>query len=100
MFVHKNVVENLVNFLSKFKGISYQAINMAGKEFKNVGEQEVNAVTWGVFTGKEIIQPTVVDHQAFKIWKDIAFKAWIDTWGVVYKAHEGYDGDQESFNFL
>lgn len=27
------------------------------------------AVTWGVFPGKEIIQPTVVDPVAFKTWK-------------------------------
>lgn len=27
------------------------------------------AVTWGVFPGKEIIQPTVVDPIAFKTWK-------------------------------
>lgn len=29
----------------------------------------VNAVTWGVFPGKEIVQPTVVDAQSFGIWK-------------------------------
>ena len=27
------------------------------------------AVTWGVFPGKEIIQPTVVDPDSFLIWK-------------------------------
>lgn len=27
------------------------------------------AVTWGVFPGKEIIQPTVVDPIAFQTWK-------------------------------
>lgn len=27
------------------------------------------AVTWGVFPGKEIIQPTVVDPVSFQIWK-------------------------------
>jgi hypothetical protein len=27
------------------------------------------AVTWGVFPGKEIIQPTVVDPVAFLSWK-------------------------------
>ena len=27
------------------------------------------AVTWGVFPGREIIQPTVVDPIAFKTWK-------------------------------
>jgi hypothetical protein len=27
------------------------------------------AVTWGVFPGKEIMQPTVVDPIAFTFWK-------------------------------
>ena len=27
------------------------------------------AVTWGVFPGKEIIQPTVVDPVSFHVWK-------------------------------
>ena len=35
----------------------------------NVGPTDVNAVTWGVFPAKEIIQPTVVDPQSFAVWK-------------------------------
>ena len=35
----------------------------------NCDEQEPNAVTWGVFPGKEIIQPTVVDPISFLSWK-------------------------------
>ena len=27
------------------------------------------AVTWGVFPGKEIVQPTVVDPISFEFWK-------------------------------
>ena len=27
------------------------------------------AVTWGVFPGKEIVQPTVVDPESFQVWK-------------------------------
>ena len=33
------------------------------------GSADANAVTWGVFPGKEIIQPTVVDQQSFLVWK-------------------------------
>lgn len=35
----------------------------------NCDEQEPNAVTWGVFPGKEIVQPTVVDPISFLSWK-------------------------------
>lgn len=35
----------------------------------NGDERQSNAVTWGVFAGSEIIQPTVVDPDSFMIWK-------------------------------
>lgn len=28
-----------------------------------------NAVTWGIFPGREIVQPTVVDPVSFMYWK-------------------------------
>lgn len=28
-----------------------------------------NAVTWGIFPGREIVQPTVVDPVSFMFWK-------------------------------
>jgi len=62
LFVHQDILKNLIDFLEKFKSISYQAINFSGKKLQNVDENGVNAVTWGVFPGKEVIQPTVVDH--------------------------------------
>ena len=62
LFVYQDILKNLIDFLEKFKSISYQAINFSGKKLQNVDENGVNAVTWGVFPGKEVIQPTVVDH--------------------------------------
>merc|ERR1719305_2021441 len=38
----------------------------------------VTAVTWGVFPGQEIQQPTVVDLNSFMAWKDEAFELWSD----------------------
>jgi methylenetetrahydrofolate reductase (NADPH) len=64
--------------------ITYQAINAAGVEQLNVDKDDVNAVTWGVFKGKEVVQPTVVDHKAFVIWKDEIFGQWLDPWALIY----------------
>jgi methylenetetrahydrofolate reductase (NADPH) len=33
-------------------------------------------LTWGVFPGSEIKQPTVVDRESFLVWKDEAFALW------------------------
>jgi methylenetetrahydrofolate reductase (NADPH) len=92
-FMHKDLIPRLVEYFANQEAITYQAINADGIQFKNVADTDVNAVTWGVFKSKEIIQPTVVDHQAFQIWKEEAFRAWLDTWAVIYK-------DEESKDFL
>ena len=59
-----------------------------------MSKDDINAVTWGVFWGREIIQPTVVDHTSFMIWKDEAFQSWVDIWAVIY------GNDNESYKFL
>ena len=72
-------------------------MNLNGEKHQNVTDDDVNAVTWGVFRGKEIIQPTVVDHQAFEIWKNEALKSFVDTWSIIY---QGENGDSASAQFL
>mmetsp|Transcript_6424 Transcript_6424/g.4551 ORF Transcript_6424/g.4551 Transcript_6424/m.4551 type:complete len:110 (+) Transcript_6424:1556-1885(+) len=69
-------------------------MNFEGLEIKNVSDDDVNAVTWGVFPAKEIIQPTVVDHASFKFWKTEAFRSWTDKWASIYEK------DSESFQYL
>ena len=49
--------------------ITYMAVDAKQHLVSNVGPNDVNAVTWGVFPGKEVIQPTVVDPQSFMVWK-------------------------------
>jgi methylenetetrahydrofolate reductase (NADPH) len=62
-----------------------RALSQQGQSLSNcVGS--TNAVTWGVFPGREIIQPTVVDYNSFGIWKDEAFALWTSQWGSAYAA--------------
>lgn len=56
--------------------------------------QAVQAVTWGVFPGKEVQQPTIVDNETFSIWKDEAFALWLTQWGCIY------DDESESADLL
>lgn len=42
---------------------------LQGSNWTNCDAHQPVAVTWGVFRGKEIIQPTVVDPEAFQVWK-------------------------------
>ena len=59
-----------INNLKKSTRVNYHIINKNGSlNLTNCDSEQPNAVTWGVFPGKEIIQPTVVDPISFLSWK-------------------------------
>lgn len=55
----------------------------ASVDWTNAESTTPIAVTWGVFPGAEIAQPTVVDPLSFRVWKDEAFEAW-NNWASNY----------------
>lgn len=62
--------------------ITFFAGNDAG-DFISNDEHSVNPVTWGCFTGKEIIAPTIIEAVSFKAWLEEAFGIWRE-WQRVY----------------
>ncbi|CAI4223458.1 unnamed protein product [Auanema sp. JU1783] len=65
--------------------INYHVINHDGSFEQTNGEETTPiAVTWGVFPGAEIAQPTVVDPLSFRAWKDEAYAMWIKNWASLY----------------
>ncbi|KAF2620084.1 hypothetical protein F2Q68_00041808 [Brassica cretica] len=83
-FCSKDKLDTFMEKSKAFPSITYMAVNKAGNWVSNVGEADVNAVTWGVFPAKEIIQPTIVDPASFKVWKDEAFEIWSRSWANLY----------------
>eukprot|EP00343_Euplotes_focardii_P007932 CAMPEP_0205822440 /NCGR_PEP_ID=MMETSP0206-20130828/12489_1 /ASSEMBLY_ACC=CAM_ASM_000279 /TAXON_ID=36767 /ORGANISM="Euplotes focardii, Strain TN1" /LENGTH=508 /DNA_ID=CAMNT_0053118711 /DNA_START=268 /DNA_END=1794 /DNA_ORIENTATION=+ len=83
--IPKFLVEPLKANLDQYKTISYQGVNAAKDEFSNVANNSVNAVTWGVFPGCEVTQPTVVDHTAFYLWAEELFNSIRDDWTTIYE---------------
>ncbi|WWC92170.1 methylenetetrahydrofolate reductase [Kwoniella dendrophila CBS 6074] len=84
-FVKPEQVEKLQSKVDK-KGenkISMYAGNKKGDFRTNTGEDTVNAVTWGVFPGKEIIQSTIIESESFLAWKEEAFDIWTE-WSLLY----------------
>jgi len=76
---------NLLKVLKQYPYVNYHVINHTGSEnYTNTDRQSSNAVTWGVYTGKMVLQPTVVDPIAFRYWKDEAFELWSNQWGRLY----------------
>lgn len=86
-FIAKTAVEPLVEKASKanadagYTVVSYYAVDVDGNLTTNARENEIHAVTWGIFPGQEVVQPTIVERTSFLAWKDEAFQivqAWAD----------------------
>ena len=90
-FVDARRLKDLIKELDKYPTLTYQAMNGAGESLKNADQGSslggVNALTWGVFPGREVVQPTVVDPEVFLVWKDEAFALWLDEWAVLYESN-------------
>jgi methylenetetrahydrofolate reductase (NADPH) len=95
-FCSKQLLDRLVALMPKYPLLSYHARNRNGEEILNTREG-ANAVTWGVFPGREIIQPTVVDTGSFRVWSHEAFELW-GQWEKIYKvlqpSDEGYEAEK------
>ncbi|XP_006650787.1 probable methylenetetrahydrofolate reductase [Oryza brachyantha] len=83
-FCSKDKLDQLIEKSKAFPSLTYIAVDKNGESFSNIPTNAVNAVTWGVFPGKEIIQPTVVDSASFMVWKDEAFEIWSKGWACLF----------------
>ena len=59
----------LLKHIERDSNITYYVINKRGDLRTNNTQEGPNAVTWGVFPGKEIVQPTIVEAISFMAWK-------------------------------
>lgn len=68
-FVGPRLLELLIAHVERDSSMTYYVINKQGDLRTNTHSDGPNAVTWGVFPGKEIVQPTVVEALSFMAWK-------------------------------
>ena len=68
-FAQPDLLAALLPHIERDPHITYYAINKNGDLRTNTHSEGPNAVTWGVFPGKEIIQPTIVEAVSFMAWK-------------------------------
>lgn len=77
LLVSPKLMDELISRIEQDPDLTYYAVNKAGNLKTNSGDGP-NAVTWGVFPGKEIVQPTIVETISFLAWKDEAFRLGMD----------------------
>ena len=83
-FVSAEQLGNLETELSAHPSLQFFAVNDSGVFRHNAKRNGANAVTWGVFPGREIVQPTIVEQQSFLAWKVEAFDLWRQ-WQSLYQ---------------
>ncbi|XP_019747246.1 methylenetetrahydrofolate reductase (NADPH) [Hippocampus comes] len=85
-FTSSENVSALLEVLKKYEPrVNYHIVNVHGRNLTNAPDMQPNAVTWGIFPGREIVQPTIVDPVSFMFWKDEAFALWIEQWAKLYE---------------
>ncbi|KAJ6136689.1 hypothetical protein N7497_012393 [Penicillium chrysogenum] len=72
LLVPSNLIDELITRIEKNDDLTYHATNKKG-ELKTNTRDSPNALTWGIFAGREIIQPTIVETVSFLAWKDEAY---------------------------
>lgn len=72
LLVPPYLLDELITRIEKHEDLTYHAVNKAG-ELKTNTRDSPNALTWGIFAGREVIQPTIVETISFLAWKDEAY---------------------------
>ena len=75
----------LLQIMRRYPSVNFHIINHnASINVTNNVKLQPNAVTWGVFHGCEVKQPTIVDPISFRAWSEEAFALWTKVWGKLY----------------
>ena len=78
LLISPHLIDELILRIEKDPNMTYYAVTKDGNLSTNAPSDGPNAVTWGVFPGKEIVQPTIVETISFLAWKDEAFRLGTD----------------------
>lgn len=79
VLVPPTMIETLTKVMNSDSDVTYYLLNKKGNLTTNSPVDSPNAVTWGIYPGKEVIQPTIVEKISFLAWKDEVFRL-ADEW--------------------
>ncbi len=75
--------------LQQLPEVSFMAQSAANEFVKSSDAEtmQTDAVTWGVFSGKEIVSPTIVEEDSFRSWAAEAWHIWAE-WSSIFGAEK------------
>ncbi|KAL9123973.1 MAG: hypothetical protein Q9217_006652 [Psora testacea] len=85
LLVSPDLISDLISRIQQNPTMTYYTVTKNGDLKTNAPSDGPNAVTWGVFPGKEIVQPTIVETISFLAWKDEAYRLGTD-WAKCHSA--------------
>jgi len=85
VLVSPELISELITRMERNPNITYFAVNQHGDLKTNSPDEGPNAVTWGVFPGKEIVQPSIVETVSVLAWRDEFYRLGSD-WSRCYDA--------------
>ncbi|PGH27972.1 methylenetetrahydrofolate reductase [Polytolypa hystricis UAMH7299] len=85
LLISPQLIDEVIQRIEKNPDLTYYSIDKSGKLKTNTTDSP-NAVTWGIFASKEIIQPTIVETVSFLAWKDEAYTLG-DDWAKCHPAN-------------
>ncbi|KAJ6155440.1 Methylenetetrahydrofolate reductase 2 [Penicillium chermesinum] len=80
---HEKLTWFATNEKGDYQSSSPAAAANAGTDELVANPESANAVTWGVFRGKEIVTPTIIEEVSFRAWGEEAFRIW-EEWCRIY----------------
>lgn len=81
----------LENQLKNNDMLTYFAVDYKGNLSSNHPDgSKANAVTWGIFPGREVLQPTIVEKVSFMAWKEEFYKI-LDDWKNIFYQNNSHD---------
>ena len=84
LLISPEVIDEVIARIENNPDLTYHCTNKSG-ELKTNSSDSPNALTWGIFVSKEVIQPTVVETVSFLAWKDEAYRLG-DDWAKCHAA--------------
>lgn len=84
----KSKLPKLHDALNSDAILTYFAVDNAGNLTSNHPDgNKANAVTWGIFPGREVLQPTIVEKISFLAWKEEFFHI-LKEWRLNFQNHQ------------
>jgi methylenetetrahydrofolate reductase (NADPH) len=73
LLISPDVIDEVIRRIESHPDLTYHSITKNGDVRTNSGDSP-NAVTWGIFVSREVIQPTIVETISFMAWRDEAYR--------------------------